>query len=129
MNGSPSEPKKLIAKSHLCCGHASAKQLRRVSVEWHGSDTDLVNFAGNVLEPRDVCRWFDEAPHAPFATASTVSTLSQRWQVDLFCLYGPIEFRAIYSNGPFFLRELLLKVEWGWDFRISRATRPRGDFF
>ena len=55
----------ITTKLHVNWGHASAQQLKRVSV--HSENMHLVNIAGDVLQRCDICRPFENAPHVPIA--------------------------------------------------------------
>ena len=57
----------IITKLHANWGHASAQQLKRVSVHSGGEIMHLVNIADEVLQQRDICRPFEKAPHVPIA--------------------------------------------------------------
>ena len=57
----------IITKLHVNWGHASAQQLKRVSVHSGGENMHLVNIAGDVLQRCDICRPFENAPHVPIA--------------------------------------------------------------
>ena len=55
------------------CGHASAQQLERASLDSDVGSMHLVNNVAEVLEQREVRRVFDKAPHVPVAGNSAVS--------------------------------------------------------
>ena len=52
-DGSISDSKKIITKSHVNWGHVPANRLKRVLVEAEGGNSHMVNFADEVLDHCD----------------------------------------------------------------------------
>ena len=74
----------IIMKLHVNWGHASAHRLQRVSADSESGNSNLVNYAGEVLEHCEICRAFDKAPDVTIAATSAVSMFNEKRQVDPF---------------------------------------------
>ena len=60
-----SGPKNIPMKLHVNRGHASARQLKRISEGSAGDTRHLLTYAREVSGQCEVCRFFDKAPHVP----------------------------------------------------------------
>ena len=72
-----SEPKKMEMKLHVNWGHGSTQQPQRGLVDADGETVGLVSSVDEVMQQRDVCRAFDEAPYLPIAATSSASSFSE----------------------------------------------------
>ena len=61
-----------------------------------------VNYVDEVLEQRDVCCFFEKAPHAPLAGASAVPIFYEESQVDPSSLRDLTAFRAMGVFSKYF---------------------------
>ena len=95
-----SDPKQIIAKSHVNWGQSSAQQLKRALADSGGVNMHSANYVGEGLEQRQVCRAFAEAPRAPLARTST---FSEKLQVDLLSLGDVIALRVMGVFPQYFL--------------------------
>ena len=64
-DGALSDPKQIITKLHVKWGHASAKQIKRVSLDSDGGNLHLLQHVVEVLGRCEVRRAFVRAPRAP----------------------------------------------------------------
>ena len=69
-------------KLYVNRGHASAQQLRRVSVDSDGDSMHLLTCVDEVSGQFGVCRAFGAAPHPPIAGTSTVAMFNEKLQAD-----------------------------------------------
>ena len=97
--------RKIVVKSHVKSGHASAHQLKRVLADSLGGNMHLVNFVGAALGRRDACRPFGAAPHVPIAKTSTLPMFNGELQVDPLFLGDLIALRVVdaFSKYPHLL--------------------------
>ena len=92
-----SEPKKIIAKLHANWGHAAASRLKRVLADSECGNSNLVNFADDVLEHCDVCKAYEKAPHVPIAGTSPASTFNEKVQVGLRICFPRTHYSFLFS--------------------------------
>ena len=103
MVGRPPGPKKIIMKSHVSWGHASAHQFERVLVDSDGRDMHSVDCVDEVSERCDVRRSYEKAPHVPIAETSTVSMFNEKLRPDLAFLGDLIALHAVDVFSKFSL--------------------------
>ena len=89
------DPEKISIKLNASRGHASAHPLRRIVADSDGETIDSVNFTGEVLGQRAICRASDEHPQIPFAGTSTGSAYIGELLVDLPFLGDATALRAM----------------------------------
>ena len=94
MDGCRSDPKKTFMRFHANWGHASAQQLRWVSVDFERENAHLAKYVEEVSEQCDVCRAFEKAPHVPIAGTPTVSKFNGKLHVDLLFLGDSVALRT-----------------------------------
>ena len=90
-----SDPKKIITRLRVYWGHASATQLKRVSVDSEGGSSHYVTHDAEGLGNCDVRRAFDKAPHVPNAGTCAVSMFCEKVRVDLLFLGDLIVLHAM----------------------------------
>ena len=95
MDGCLPDPEKIVVKSHVNSGHASAQQLKRVLVDSGGGNMHMVKYVGAALGKRDACRPFGAAPHVPIAKSPTLPMFNGELQVDPLFLGDLIALRVI----------------------------------
>ena len=75
--------------------HASAQQSTRFLVHSDWEAMGLVSFADGVLEQREICHAFNEAPYTPIVWASAVTMFNGKLHVDPLFLADAIALRAM----------------------------------
>ena len=79
------DPKKIVMKSHVNWGNASAQQLKRVWVDTVEDSMHPPPCANDVLEQCEVRNAVDKAPHVPTAGTPTTATFNEKlWTDSLF---------------------------------------------
>ena len=84
------DPKKIVMNLRVNRGHASAQQLKQVSVDPDGDNTHAPTSVYEVMAQREVCGALDKAPNVPPRNPCLI----KKMQVDLVFLDDPIALRA-----------------------------------
>ena len=90
-DGALSDPNKIFTKSRENWGHASAQQIKRVSVESEGGNLHLSHHVGEELEDCDLRQAVDRAPHVPTDGTSLAFMFNEKLR------FGPLFLGCIIA--------------------------------
>ena len=83
LDGEKSDPKEIVRRLHVNCGHASSQQLKRALAEADGRADGLNPLADDVVRECEICRAFDVAPAIPVAGTLSASSFNEKVQAGL----------------------------------------------